>query len=78
MVGRRNSTGINDLVFCSTIIETSNAREPEQIVRKLREAGVELAKRTGASQSPRSLGVTENTRHHWRNRFAGNKSEEMK
>ena len=51
---------------------------PEQIVRKLREADVELAKGTAVPEICKALGVSEQTDYRWRNQFGGIKADEMK
>ena len=51
---------------------------PEQIVRKLREADVELAKGTGVPEICKALGVSEQTYYRWRNQFGGIKADEAK
>src|SRR3954469_25568795 len=51
---------------------------PEQIVRKLREADVELAKGTAVPEACKALGVSEQTYYRWRNQFGGIKADEMK
>ena len=51
---------------------------PEQIVRKLREADVELAKGTVAPEVCKALGISEQTYYRWRNQFGGIKADEAK
>ena len=51
---------------------------PEQVVRKLREADVELAKGTAVREVCKALGVSEQTYYRWRNQFGGIKADEMK
>lgn len=51
---------------------------PEQIVRKLREADVELAKGTSVPEICKALGVSEQTYYRWRNQFGGIKADEAK
>lgn len=51
---------------------------PEQIVRKLREADVELAKETSVPEICKALGVSEQTYYRWRNQFGGIKADEAK
>jgi putative transposase len=51
---------------------------PEQIINKLREADVELAKGTTVEQACKQLGVSEQTYYRWRNQFGGMKADDMK
>ena len=51
---------------------------PEQIVRKLREADVELAKGMAVPEICKALGVSEQTYYRWRNQFGGIKADEAK
>jgi len=51
---------------------------PEQTVRKLREADVELAKGTAVPEICKVLGVSEPTYYRWRNQFGGINADEMK
>lgn len=51
---------------------------PEQIVRKLREADVELAKGTSVPEICKALGVSEQTYYRGRNQFGGIKADEAK
>ncbi len=51
---------------------------PEQIVRKLREADVELAAGASVPAVSRRLGVSEATFHRWRNQYGGMKADAMK
>ena len=44
---------------------------PEQIIRKLREAEVELAKGLTTVDVVRKLGITEQTHDRWRKEFGG-------
>ena len=44
---------------------------PEQIIRKLREAEVELAKGTNVAAVCKRLGVTTNTYYRWRKEYGG-------
>ena len=44
---------------------------PEQIIRMLREAEVELAKGQTAVEAARKLGVTEQTYYRWRKEYGG-------
>lgn len=51
---------------------------PEQIIRHLREADVELANGVSVSDVCKKLGIAENTYYRWRNQFGGIKADEMK
>jgi transposase-like protein len=51
---------------------------PEQIVRKLRDAEVELAGGTSIGQVCQKLGVSENTLHRWRKQYGGMKVADAK
>ena len=51
---------------------------PEQIVRKLREADVELAAGASGPEVARRLGISEATFHRWRNHYGGMKADAMK
>ena len=51
---------------------------PEQIVRKLRQAEVELAAGTSVPEVARRLGISEATFHRWRNQYGGMKADAMK
>ena len=51
---------------------------PEQVIRKLREADVELAKGTPIPEICKALGVSEQTYYRWRNQFGGMKADEMR
>jgi len=51
---------------------------PEQIIRKLREADVDLAAGLTIGQVCQKLGVTEATFHRWRNQYGGMKAEGAK
>ena len=51
---------------------------PEQIVRKLREADVELAAGASIPELARKLGISEATFHRWRNHYGGMKADAMK
>ena len=44
---------------------------PEQIIRKLREAEVELAKGLTTGDVVRKLGITEQTYYRWRKEYGG-------
>jgi transposase-like protein len=51
---------------------------PEQIIAKLREAEVELAKGQRAGEVCRKLGVTEQTYYRWRKEYGGLRVEQAK
>ncbi len=44
---------------------------PEQILNKLRQVEVTVAKGTGVAQAVREIGVSENTYYRWRQQYAG-------
>ncbi len=50
----------------------------EQIIRKLREAEVEIAKGSTIAQAVRKLGVTEQTYYRWRKEYGGLKLDQAK
>lgn len=50
----------------------------EQIIHKLREAEVELAKGQKVGQMVRKLGVTEQTYYRWRKEYGGMKVEQAR
>ena len=50
----------------------------EQIIRKLREAEVEISKGQKVEQVIRKLGVSEQTYYRWRKRYGGLKIEDAK
>lgn len=50
----------------------------EQIIHKLREAEVELAKGQTVGQMVRKLGVTEQTYYRWRKEYGGMKVEQAR
>lgn len=52
--------------------------KPEQIISKLREAEVDLAKGQKIGQVCRKLGVTEQTYYRWRKEYGGMKVEQAK
>lgn len=52
--------------------------KPEQIISKLREAEVDLAKGQEIGQVCRKLGVTEQTYYRWRKEYGGMKVEQAK
>ncbi len=51
---------------------------PEQIIRKLREAEVELAKGLTTVDVVRKLGITEQTYYRWRKEFGGLRMDQAK
>ncbi len=51
---------------------------PEQIIRKLREAEVDLAKGQTAGEVVRKLGITEQTYYRWRKEFGGLRMDQAK
>ncbi len=51
---------------------------PEQIIAKLREAEVELAKGQSAVEVARKLGITEQTYYRWRKEFGGLRIDQAK
>ena len=51
---------------------------PEQIIKKLREADTLLATGKTIGQVCQSLAVNEQTFHRWRNQYGGMKAEEAK
>jgi putative transposase len=51
---------------------------PEQIVRKLREAEIELANGASTADVCKKLGVSEQTYFRWRSQYGGLKAEDMK
>jgi transposase-like protein len=51
---------------------------PEQIIAKLREAEVELAKGQKTAEVCRKLGVTENTYYRWRKEYGGRRVDQAK
>jgi len=51
---------------------------PEQIIRKLREAEVELAKGQTTVEVVRKLGITEQTYYRWRKEFGGLRMDQAK
>lgn len=50
----------------------------EQIIRKLREAEVEISKGSTVAQTVRKLGVTEQTYYRWRREYGGLKLDQAK
>ena len=51
---------------------------PEQIIRKLREAEVELAKGQTTGDVVRKLGITEQTYYRWRKEYGGLRMDQAK
>ena len=51
---------------------------PEQIISKLREAEVLLAKGISVSQASKQIGVTEQTYYRWRREYGGLKVDQAK
>jgi transposase-like protein len=55
-----------------------NRHTSEQIIAKLREAEVELAKGTPVAQVCKKIGVTEQTYYRWRKEYGGLKVDQAK
>ncbi len=51
---------------------------PEQIIRKLREAEVELAKGLATGEVVRKLAITEQTYYRWRKEYGGLRMDQAK
>ena len=51
---------------------------PEQIIRKLRDADVDLANGLTVGEVCQKLGVSENTYYRWRNQYGGMKADEAR
>ncbi len=51
---------------------------PEQIIAKLREAEVELAKGQKTAEVCRKIGVTEHTDYRWRKEYRGLRADQAK
>ena len=51
---------------------------PEQIIRKLREAEVELAKGQTTVEVVRKLGITEQSNYRWRKEYGGLRMDQAK
>jgi transposase-like protein len=51
---------------------------PEQIIAKLREAEVELAKGQKTAEVSRKIGVTEHTYYRWRKEYGGLRVDQAK
>jgi transposase-like protein len=50
---------------------------PEQIVKKLREAEMELAKGAGVADVSRKLGVSEQTYYRWKQQYGGGQADQQ-
>ena len=57
---------------------SSKRHKPEQIISKLREVEVELAKGVAIAQASRKIGVTEQTYYRWRKEYGGLKLDQAK
>ncbi len=55
-----------------------NRHTPEQVIRKLREAEVELAKGLTTGDVVRKLGITEQTYYRWRKEYGGLRMDQAK
>ncbi len=55
-----------------------NRHTSEQIISKLREAEVELAKGTSVAQACKKIGITEQTYYRWRKAYGGLKVDQAK
>jgi transposase-like protein len=55
-----------------------NRHRPEQIIAKLREVEVELAKGTPVAQACKKIGVTEQTYYRWRKEYGGPRVDQAK
>ena len=51
---------------------------PEQIIQKLREAEVELAKGATVAMVAKKIGVTEHTYYRWRSEYGGMRVDQAK
>ena len=51
---------------------------PEQIIQKLREAEVELAKGATIGAVAKKIGVTEHTYYRWRSQYGGRRVDQAK
>jgi putative transposase len=56
----------------------SRKHTPEQIIRKLREADQLLSEGKQIPEVAKTLGVSEQTFHRWRNTYGGMKAEDVK
>ncbi len=52
--------------------------QPEQIIRKLREADRMLAEGKATAEVAKALEISENTLHRWRNQYCGLKANDVK
>ncbi len=52
--------------------------QPEQIIRKLREAEIYLSQDMTAQEAARKIGVTEQTYYRWRKEYGGMQVEQAK
>ena len=50
----------------------------EQIIQKLRQAGVELAKGRSVGEVAKQLGITDQTYYRWRKEYGGLKTDQAK
>jgi transposase-like protein len=50
----------------------------EQIIQKLREAEVELAKGRSVAEAAKKLGITDQTYYRWRKEYGGLKTDQAK
>jgi putative transposase len=57
---------------------SSKRHKPEQIISKLRQAEVELAKGVPIAQASRKIGITEQTYYRWRKEYGGLKLDQAK
>jgi len=55
-----------------------NRHKPEQIIAKLREVEVELAKGAPVAQACKKIAVTEQTYYRWRKEYGGLKVDQAK
>jgi transposase-like protein len=55
-----------------------NRHKPEQIIAKLREAEVEIARGAAVIAACRKIGVTEQTYYRWRKEYGGLKVDQAK
>ena len=55
-----------------------NKYNPEQIIRKLREAEILLSKGLTAQQAARKIGICEQTYYRWRKEYGGMRVEQAK
>jgi transposase-like protein len=51
---------------------------PEQVIRKLREADRLLGEGKQVAEVAKTLEISENTYHRWRNQYGGMKAEDVK